>query len=145
MIRDDNRGARVAIVADFLINPEAPFYRAIAGRAGPVLDVLMEDGWGIMKTPPHVLPAAVGAAAVATVAGDAVDYLNNGYAVVILAAEGLPQGGVWLEPLKAAFADLQTAMPDVVTLPLGHAPEAATIRAKLMPVVSSAKQTAGEV
>jgi hypothetical protein len=145
MIREDNRGARVAIVADFLINPDAPFYSGIAGRAGPVLDVLMEDGWGIMKTPPHVLPAAVGAAAVATVAGDAVDYLNNGYAVVVLAAEGLPQGGVWREPLQTAFADLQTAMPDVVTLPLGDAPDASTIRATLAPASARAKQTAGEV
>lgn len=131
MIREDNRGRRVAIVPDFMINPDAAFYRDIEGRTGPVLDVLMDDGWGIMKAPPHVLSANVGASAVTTIAGDAVDYLRHGYTVAILAVEGLAQGGIWLEPLEAAFRELRTAMPKVIKIPLGKECTASFIRAKL--------------
>jgi hypothetical protein len=131
MIREDARGRRVAIVADYLVNPGAVFYASIAGRAGSVMDVLVADGWGIMKLPPHLLPESVGRPAAATVAGDAADYLKNGYTVVVLAAEGLPDGGVWLGPLAAAFRELGRAMPDVAHVRLdgdGAAGTAAAVR-----------------
>ena len=118
MRREDSRGRRVAIVADFLINPNAAFYQSISARPGSVFDVLVEDGWGLMKAPPHVLAADVVRPAVATIAGDAVDYLRYNHIVVILAAAGLNQGGVWLEEFEAAFRDLKTAMPKVVTIEL---------------------------
>lgn len=132
MIREDSRGRRVVIVADFLINPNSPFYASIGKQPGPVYDVLIEDGWGMMKAPPHVLSEDVARSAVATTAGDAVDYLQHKYAVVILATEGLNQGGVWLDQFADAFRDLNTPMPKVVTIDLGQAPcTAASIRKSL--------------
>ena len=92
MIREDARGRRAAIVADYLVNPDSAFYAAISGHPGPVFDVLVEDGWGIMKPPPHILGESVGRPAASTMAGDAVDYLRHKYCVVILAVEGLPGG-----------------------------------------------------
>ena len=118
MIREDARGRRAVIVADYLVNPGSAFYAAISGRPGPVLDVLVEDGWGMMKPPPHILGESVGRPAASTMAGDAVDYLRHKYCVVILAAEGLPQGGVWLDLFEQAFRDLGAPMPPVARVRL---------------------------
>jgi len=132
MRRDDSRSRRLAIVADFLINPDAAFYRSIEGRPGPVFDVLVEDGWGLMKVPPHVLKESVGRSAAITTAGDAADYLRYDHVVVILAVEGLDQGGVWLNEFEAAFRELKTPMPKIVTIDLDPASRSADcVRAKL--------------
>jgi hypothetical protein len=132
MIREDSRSRRIAIVADFLINPESAFYAGIDGRPGSVFDVVIEDGWGIMKAPPHVLDENVARSAVTTMAGDAVDYLRHSHTVVILAVEGLPEGGVWLDQFESAFRELRTPMPKVVTLRLDEASRSAVaIRAQL--------------
>jgi hypothetical protein len=132
MRRDDSRSRRLAIVADFLINPDAAFYRSIEGRPGPVFDVLVEDGWGLMKAPPHVLKESVGRSAAITTAGDAADYLRYDHVVVILAVEGLDQGGVWLNEFEAAFRELKTPMPKIVTIDLDPASRSADcVRAKL--------------
>jgi hypothetical protein len=119
MMRDDSRGRRVAIVADCLINPQAVFYRNIVGLPSAVIDVLIEDGWGMMKMPAHVVDESIARSAAETTAGDAVDYLRHGYTVVILAAEGIEQGGVWLSLMEEAFRDLRTPMPSVVSVPRG--------------------------
>jgi hypothetical protein len=135
MRRDDSRSRLVAIVADFLINPDAPFYQSIEGRPGPVFDVLVEDGWGLMKAAPHVLKESVGRSATVTTAGDAADYLRYDHAVVILAVEGLEQGGVWLNEFETAFGELKTPMPKVVTIGLDPASRNADyVRAKLAEV-----------
>ena len=118
MIREDARGRRAAIVADYLVNPGSAFYATISGQPGPVLDVLVEDGWGMMKPPPHILGESVGRPAASTMAGDAVDYLRHKYCVVILAVEGLPQGGVWLDLFEHAFSELGAPMPPVVSVRL---------------------------
>lgn len=116
MIRDDKRAKKVAIVADILVNPDAAFYADIANRPASVLPLLVECDWGLMMMPPHVLPAASAAASAATVAGDASDYAKNGYRIAILVADGLPQGGAWLDALAAAFLDLGHPMPEVITV-----------------------------
>jgi hypothetical protein len=137
MRRDDSRSRRVAIVADFLINPNAPFYQSIEGRPGPVFDVLVEDGWGLMKAAPHVLKESVGRSAAITTAGDAADYLRYDHVVIILAAEGLSQGGVWLNEFEVAFGELKTPMPKVVTIGLDPASRTADyVRAKLAEVTA---------
>lgn len=118
MIREDARSRRAVIVADYLVNPDSAFYAGVAGEPGPVLDVLVDDGWGMMKPPPHILGESVGRPAVATMAGDAVDYLRHKYSVVILAADGLPQGGVWLDLFEAAFRELGAPMPPVARVRL---------------------------
>ena len=135
MRRDDSRSRRVAIVADFLINPDSPFYQSIEGRPGPVFDVLVEDGWGLLKALPHVLKESVGRSAAITMAGDAADYLRYDHVVVILAVEGLHQGGVWLNEFEATFGELKTPMPKVVTIGLDPASRTADyVRAKLAEV-----------
>jgi hypothetical protein len=121
VIREDHRSHRVAIVPDCLVNPGSVLYASLPGRPAPLFDVLVADGWGIMKPPPHVLGAAIGQPAVAIIAGDAVDYRRHGHEVVVLAVAGLPGGGVWLDELEAAFRELGEAMPRIVRLGLDDA------------------------
>lgn len=40
MMREDARGRRVVIVADYLVNPGSALYAGITAAPGPVLDVL---------------------------------------------------------------------------------------------------------
>ena len=119
MIREDARAKRVAIVADILVNPQAAFYAGIAVKPASVMDVLLAGDWGIMKLPPHVLGERVGGPAAATIAGDAADYLRHGYAVAIIAVEGLEQGGVWLDELSKGFRELGTPVPQVISVGAG--------------------------
>lgn len=119
MIREDKRARKAAIVADILVNPDAAFYAGIAPRPASILPTLLEGDWGLMKLPPHVLPASAGAASAANLAGDACDYVKNGYRVAIVAADGLPQGGAWLDALEAAFRDLGKPMPPVIRVRAG--------------------------
>jgi hypothetical protein len=142
VIREDKRARKMAIVADYLVNPGAAFYSGIAGSVASVMDVLVEDGWGLMKGPPHVLPDSAGRPAAATIAGDACDYLKNGYTVVVLAAEGLPRGGVWLDLLEEAFSQLDTAMPNVARVRLDGA-GAAQVRSALAAAASPSNAAAG--
>ncbi len=138
MIREDARGRRVVIVADYLVNPGSALYAGIGGAPGLVLDVLFEDGWGMMKPPPHVLGDAVGRPALHAIAGDAVDYLKHDFKVVVLAVEGLPQGGLWLDLLESAFRDLGVAMPAVARLPLGTGGAAGTPAAAIRAALAAA-------
>ena len=93
--------------------------RLRAARPASILPILLEGDWGLMKLPPHVLPPATGAASAANLAGDACDYAKNGYRVVIVAADGLPQGGAWLDALESAFRELGKPMPPVIHVRAG--------------------------
>ena len=119
MIREDKRARKSAIVADILVNPDAAFYAGVAPRPASILPILVDGDWGLMKLPPHVLPPATGAASAANLAGDAADYAKNGFRVVIVAIEGLPQGGAWLDALESAFRDLGKPMPEVIRIRAG--------------------------
>jgi hypothetical protein len=139
VIHEDARSHRVAIVPDYLVNPMSTLYAELAGRPAPVFEVLVEDGWGIMQLPSHVMSIAISKPAVTTIAGDAVDYRQHGYDVVVLAIDGLPGGGVWLDLLEAAFRDLREPLPKVVWLSLGAAADGpAETRAAVRATVAAA-------
>lgn len=70
----------------------------------------------MLKLPPHVLGDEVRRSAAITLAGDAVDYLRHDYTVLILAVDQLPQGGLWLNHLKAAFREMGVAVSSIVRL-----------------------------
>lgn len=106
MRRADARGLRVAVVADILINPASAFYEDVAPRPGQVLDVLVEDGWGIMKAPPPLLSDAAMSASLATIAGDVLEYRKHGHDVVVLTADGYPYGGLRLDLFERALRDV---------------------------------------
>lgn len=136
MRREDARGRRVAIVADILVNPGSALYGSLAARPGPVLDVLVEDGWGIMKAPPHVLGLDAMASAIATLAGDAADYLKHRHAVVIVAAGGAPEGGLRLDMLAREFGTLRAEPPPIVVIGLDEDSTGQEIRRRLETAVA---------
>ena len=141
MRREDARGQRVAIVADYLVNPGSALHVGLPPQPAPVWTVLVEDGWGVMKPPSHAVGDAVGGPAAAVIAGDAVDYRRHGYDVVVIAVDGLPEGGVWREALARAFAELGAPLPPVVRVPLdaeSPASSSAAIRAVLAAAVAPA-------
>jgi hypothetical protein len=142
--REDARGQRVAIVADYLVNPGSALHAGLPASPPPAWTVLVEDGWGVMKPPSHGVGEAVGRPAAAVIAGDAVDYRRHGYDVLVVAVDGLPGGGVWQEALDGAFRELGAPAPPVVRIALGAAaPTAAEIRAALAAALTSAAPSTG--
>lgn len=139
MIRDDARSRRVAIVPDYLVNPGSALYAGLPRHPPAVADLLVEDGWGLMKPPPHVVGPGIGRPAIDLIAGDAVDYRRHGHDVVILAVEGLPAGGVWLDLLEAAFHALAEPTPPILRITPTDSTDA--IRAALRDTLATGART----
>lgn len=116
MIRQDARGRSIAIVPDLIVNPGSALYGSRPRLSSDYGDSLVELGWGLMKLPPHLLPEATVESAIELAAGDSVDYLQHGYAVVVVAFDDIPQGGVWLPRLERAFGALSTTLPPVIKI-----------------------------
>lgn len=116
MIREDLRSRKIAVVADYVVNPGSALYGARQAPPTDFIDALMARGWGIMKMPPHVAKPQSCERLVEMTVGDIVDYRKNGYAVVIAAVDDLPQMGVWIDQMKACFARLGKDMPPLVSL-----------------------------
>jgi len=114
MIREDLRSRKIAVVADYVVNPGSALYGARQAPPSDFVDTLIARGWGIMKMPPHVAKPESCERLVETTVGDIVDYRKNGYAVVIAALDGLPQKGVWMDMMQDFFASAGKDMPPVV-------------------------------
>lgn len=116
MIREDLRSRKIAVVADYVVNPGSALYGARQAQPTDFIDTLMARGWGIMKMPPHVAKPESCERLVDVTVGDIVDYRKNGYEVVIAAVDDLPQKGVWIDLMKVSFARFGKDMPPVVSL-----------------------------
>jgi hypothetical protein len=143
MRRDDLRGRRVAIVADILINPTSAFYEDMAPTPGPVLDVLAQDGWGLMKAPPPSLNEGAMRAAIASIAGDAQEYAKHGHRLVVIAASTVSQGGLRLDLRRAAMRDVGMPLPPILSVPTDETCAAETLRERLSALVSTESEPAG--
>lgn len=119
MIREDLRSRRVAVIADFVVNPGSALYGRRPAPPSGFVEALMARGWGVIKMPPHVAKPESCQRLVEMAVGDMIDYAKNGYAVVIATASDLPGQGVWLEAMAACFRDTGKAMPPIVALTSG--------------------------
>ncbi|MFB9949608.1 hypothetical protein ACFFP0_12155 [Rhizobium puerariae] len=128
MIREDLRSRRIAVVADFVVNPGSALYGRRQAPPTDFVDALITRGWGIMKMPPHVAKFESCERLIEVSVGDLIDYRKNGYDVVIAAVEDLPQQGVWLDAMTACFRKLGKDLPPVVTI----RPDAAATDADLL-------------
>jgi hypothetical protein len=101
-VEDDERGFRVALIADELVNP----------RDGGVdgLAVLEQSGWGAVQLPSADYPDAVAGPLLEQVAEQAEEFARHGYVLVIVGrrdglAEALAGYGITalpaLEPTSA--------------------------------------------
>lgn len=116
MIREDLRSRKMAVIADYVVNPGSALYGARQSPPSDFVDALIARGWGIMKMPPHVAKPESCERLVETTVGDVLDYRKNGYAVVIAALDDLPQKGVWMDMMQGFFTRFGKDMPPVVSL-----------------------------
>ncbi|MEN3150027.1 hypothetical protein ABCW43_22245 [Neorhizobium sp. IRAMC:178] len=116
MIREDLRSRRIAVIADFVVNPGSALYGRQQAPPSGFTDALVERGWGIMKMPPHVAKPESCERLIEVSVGDLIDYRKNGYDVVIAAVEDLPQQGVWLDAMIACFKKVGKDVPPIVTI-----------------------------
>jgi hypothetical protein len=72
----DERGFRVALVADELVNPGAGGFDALA--------VLRQEDWGAIQLPPAWYPAEVAAPLLEQIAEHADEFARHGYQLVLL-------------------------------------------------------------
>ena len=72
----DERGFRVALVADEFVNPPADGLDALA--------ILTDEGWGAMQLPPAWYPEAVAGPLLEQVAEHAEEFARHGYDVVLV-------------------------------------------------------------
>ena len=90
MRNPDVRAARVALIADAIVNGDVP-------GADEAVAALVAAGWGFLVLPDHDEAFASTPTRLEYLVDDAVDYRKHGYEVVVVAAPQLPGGGVWDE------------------------------------------------
>jgi hypothetical protein len=116
VIRTDERSHLVAIIPDCVLNPRSMRYRELGVDLVGYYEALEKAGYGIMAVPSHLAERASAADQVALTVRDAVNYLGNGYEVVIVAIEGVEDGAVWLPLVEAGFARWKKPLPTVYTI-----------------------------
>jgi hypothetical protein len=102
-VSDDERGWRMALVPDALINPPAR-----TGAALPdVLGMLKSSGYGLLQLPPpgkHALLLAV-------IADQVAEYAHHGYAVVAIGLRGKSGDGLHWRRLAPLLRHREVALP----------------------------------
>jgi hypothetical protein len=83
-VESDERGFRVAVVADELINPRPDQFDALA--------VMERLGWGVIQLPPPWYPDDVAGPLLEQVAEHVEEFARHGYDVVLVGArQGLTE------------------------------------------------------
>lgn len=118
MRRPDPRASRVALVPDYLVNPHSSLYEGITGSPPPVLDLLIENDYGLIAFPPHTMSNPKLDILLEVLVGDAVSYARGGYKVVLLDVDGLPGGGLWRDRIDAEYQRLGQTLPPTLHIPL---------------------------
>jgi hypothetical protein len=72
----DERGSRIALVADELVNPAADGVDALA--------VLHDEDWGVIQLPPAWYPADVAAPLLEQIAEHVEEFARHGYQLVLI-------------------------------------------------------------
>jgi hypothetical protein len=74
----DQRGFRIALVADELVNPAADGIDA--------LEILREEDWGVIQLPPAWYPADVATPLLEQIAEHVEEFARHGYQLVLIGA-----------------------------------------------------------
>jgi hypothetical protein len=96
-VDQDQRGFRIALVADELVNPAADGF--------DTLDVLRQENWGAIQLPPAWYPADVAAPLLEQIAEHVEEFARHNYQVVLV---GNRPG------LEEELRKLGVALPDAV-------------------------------
>ena len=101
----DNRGWRIALVPDALLNPPDG-----AGWALDVLGILEACGYGVLQLPPTAGAGDTGLL-LAVIADQVAEYAHHGYAVVAVGLRGEPGNGLHWRRLSALLRHRGVAPP----------------------------------
>lgn len=93
----DQRGSRIALVADELVNP--------AADGTDALEVLREEDWGVIQLPPAWYPEDVAAPLLEQIAEHVEEFARHGYQLVLV---GTRPG------LEDALRQARLELPDTV-------------------------------
>jgi hypothetical protein len=93
----DERGFRVALVADEFVNPAADGIDALAA--------LGEEGWGVIQLPPAWYPADVAGPLLEQIAEHVEEFARHGYQLMLVGSR---------EGLEDALGRVRLALPDAV-------------------------------
>jgi hypothetical protein len=99
----DERGFRIAVCADALVNPEPGGLDALA--------VCARTGFGVMQLPATWYPEEVAAGWLEQVAEQLDEYLRHGYAVVLVTCAGDEAGVRQRTALAAALGAIGHGLP----------------------------------
>jgi hypothetical protein len=113
----DARSYRMAIVAEYLVNPDAPENERLGGAPPAACALLEELGYGLVVLPPYDFPDAGIAERVEYLVDDALEYRSSGYDVVVVGVDGLTGKGVWLEWIEREVSRRGADPLRVVTVP----------------------------
>jgi hypothetical protein len=102
-VEGDERGFRVAVCADALVNPEPGGLDALA--------VCQRAGFGVMQLPATWYPDEVAAGWLEQVAEQLDEYLRHGYAVVLVTRAGDADAPRQRAALAAALAAIGHELP----------------------------------
>jgi len=109
----DARSFKMAIVADYLVNPQN--YPRLP-RSNTVYDQLRDAGYGIIKMPS---PAVIGKGlegCVVSMVDQIQEYSNRGFRVIMLGADGIPGKGIWITNMRREMKKRGVAFPKSIIL-----------------------------
>ncbi len=110
---NDARSFKVAVVADYFVNPRGYDKLPDSSR---VFDILRDSGYGIVKMPPIGISAETASAWVTETVDQIQEYTNRGFRVVMIGAEGLAQGGLWLDSIEGELRARGLVRPPTLIL-----------------------------
>lgn len=109
----DARSFKMAIVADYFVNPQN--YPKLP-RTNTVYDQLRDAGYGIIKMPsPTVIGKGLEGCVVSTV-DQIQEYSNRGFRIIILGADGISGKGVWITNMRREIKKRGLAIPKSIIM-----------------------------
>ena len=121
MKRPDQRGSKLALVPDVIVNSQS--YPDVARNFPPVFPLLEKTGFGLYLLPSHTMKLPRIERWIELAVDQLQEYANRGYRTVIIGVKGLPGKGIWEKELKKEFKRRKLKPPPEFDVPL-HVPPA---------------------
>lgn len=127
---NDSRSFKVAIVADYFVNPQS--YPSLP-KTDRVYATLRDAGYGIIKMPPQGISEATASAWVTSTVDQIQEYTHRGFKVAILGMEDLPQAGLWLDSVTKELGSRGVPTPPTKIMTIRDVADASHILGSFLP------------
>lgn len=109
----DARSFKMAIVADYYVNPQN--YPKLP-RTNSVYDQLRDAGYGIIKMPhPAMIGKGLQGWVVSTV-DQMQEYSNRGFKIFVVGADGISGKGIWIADMRKEIKKRGLSFPQPIIL-----------------------------